>query len=50
MMKPLSLVVYLVATTLAIQSGCQAQSKGPVSGSQIDAASADARIYVSGVG
>ena len=48
MMKPLSLVVYLVGTILAIQSGCQSKNKGPVSGPQIDAASADARIYVNG--
>ncbi len=48
MMKPLSLAMCLTATTLALQSGCQATNNGSVSGAQIDAASADARIYVSG--
>ncbi len=48
MTKPLSLAMYLAATTLAIQSGCQSTNKGPAAGPMIDAASADARIYVSG--
>ncbi len=48
MMKPLSLAVYLAAATLAIPPGCQSTNQGPGSGLQIDAASADARIYVSG--
>ena len=50
MMKPLSLAMYLAATTLALQLGCQSTNKGPISGPTIDAAPADARIYVSGAG
>ena len=50
MMKPLSLAVCLAATALAIQSGCQSTHKGSVAGPMIDAASVDARIYVSGAG
>ncbi|MCZ6653226.1 MAG: hypothetical protein O7D91_09395 [Planctomycetota bacterium] len=48
MTKPLSLAVYLAATTLAIQSGCQSTSKGPAASPTVDAASADARIFVNG--
>ena len=48
MMKPLSLAVCLAATALALQAGCQSTQKGSAVGPMIDAASADARIYVSG--
>ena len=48
MTKPLSLAMYLAVTTLAVQAGCQSTSKGPAAGPMIDAASADARIFVSG--
>ena len=48
MMKPYSLAMYLAAATLALQSGCQSTQKGPAASPMIDAASADARIYVSG--
>jgi len=48
MMKPLSLAAYLAATTLAFQLGCQSTNKGPAAGPTVDAASADARIYVNG--
>ncbi len=48
MMKPFSLALYLAVTTLAIQFGCQSTHKGPAAGPTIDAATADARIFVSG--
>ena len=48
MTKPLSFAVCMAAATLAIQSGCQSTNKAPAAGPTIDAASADARIYVSG--
>lgn len=48
MTKPLSLAMYLAVTTLALQSGCQSTHKGLAASPMIDAASADARIYVSG--
>ncbi|MCH8851564.1 MAG: hypothetical protein IID41_02815 [Planctomycetes bacterium] len=48
MMKPLSLAACLTAMALALQSGCQSTQKGPAASPMIDAASADARIYVSG--
>ena len=48
MLKPFSLAAYLAATTLAFQLGCQSTNKGPAPGPMVDAASADARIYVNG--
>ena len=48
MMKPFSVAAYLAATTLVCQLGCQSTDKGPAAGPMVDAASADARIYVSG--
>ena len=50
MLKPLSLAMYLAVTTLAVQAGCQSTNKGPAAGPMVDAASVDARIYVSGAG
>ena len=48
MTKSFSLAAYLAATTLAFQLGCQSTNKGPAPGPMVDAASADARIYVNG--
>ena len=48
MTKLFSLTACLAATALAIQLGCQSTQKGPAASPMIDAASADARIYVSG--
>ena len=48
MMKSLSLAACLTATVLALQSGCQSTHNGPAASPMVDAASVDARIFVSG--